>query len=342
VQFQDRRLLHLLLLLLPGTAWLLLFFVAPLAIVLLYSFLERGTYGGVEWQWTLENYQRLLGENPDWLSLVLALSVTLAAWVVYTRASWFASPLVPRARGLLLLLPVGAAWRNALVQVVDPIYLSVFERSLLLALFTTVACLVVGYPLAFFTATRSPRWRNLLLLLVIIPFWTNFLVRIYAWIVLLRNEGVVNTLLQSLQIISDPLDLLFNSFAVSIGLVYGYLPFMVLPLYSSIERLDFSLLEAAQDLGANDLRTFYRVVLPLTCRGIVAGCLLVFIPAVGEFVTPDILGGAKTLMMGNLVQNQFLAARNWPFGSVLSIVMMAIVVLPIVVYFRVGDRQLES
>ncbi len=281
MRFQFRRLLNLLLLLLPATAWLLLFFIVPLAIVLLYSFLERGTYGGVDWQFTLVNYQRLF----------------------------------------------------------EPIYWVVFGRSLWLALLTTVACLLVGYPLAFFTATRSPRWRNTLLLLIIIPFWTNFLVRIYAWIVLLRNEGVINILLQSLQIVSEPLDLLFNSFAVAIGLVYGYLPFMVLPLYATIERLDFSLLEAAQDLGANDLRTLWRIVLPLTWRGVVAGSLLVFIPAVGEFVTPDILGGAKSIMMGNLVQNQFLAARNWPFGSVLSIAMMAIVIAPIVIYFRVSDQN---
>ncbi len=281
MQFQLRRRLQLLLLLLPGTAWLLLFFLAPLGIVLLYSFLERGTYGGVQWQWTLENYQRLF----------------------------------------------------------DPIYGVVFWRSLQLALFTTLACLLVGYPLALFTATRSPRWRNTLLLLIIIPFWTNFLVRIYAWVVLLRSEGVINVLLQSLHLIDEPLNLLFNSFAVGVGLVYGYLPFMVLPLYASIERLDFSLLEAAQDLGANDLRTFWRIVLPLTRRGIVAGCLLVFIPAVGEFVTPDILGGARAIMMGNLVQNQFLAARDWPFGSVLSMAMMAVVLVPILVYFRVGDRQ---
>ena len=281
MQFQLRRRLQLLLLLVPGTAWLLLFFLAPLGIVLLYSFLERGTYGGVQWQWTLENYQRLF----------------------------------------------------------DPIYGVVFWRSLQLALFTTLACLLVGYPLALFTATRSPRWRNTLLLLIIIPFWTNFLVRIYAWVVLLRSEGVINVLLQSLHLIDEPLNLLFNSFAVGVGLVYGYLPFMVLPLYASIERLDFSLLEAAQDLGANDLRTFWRIVLPLTRRGIVAGCLLVFIPAVGEFVTPDILGGARAIMMGNLVQNQFLAARDWPFGSVLSMAMMAVVLVPILVYFRVGDRQ---
>ncbi|MDB9314369.1 ABC transporter permease [Spirulina sp. CS-785/01] len=281
-QLEFRKTLNLFTLLFPATFWLILFLIIPLIIVLVYSFLERGTYGGVEWIFTLEHYLRL----------------------------------------------------------VKPIYWVVFFRSLWLALLTTFACLIVGYPLAFFIATRSPRWRNVLLLLVIIPFWTNFLVRIYAWIIVLRQEGVVNVLFQSLNIIDQPLDLLFTSFAVSIGLVYGYLPFMILPLYATIERFDFSFIEAAQDLGANDLRTLLRVVLPLTTRGMLAGSLLVFIPAVGEFITPDILGGAKTLMMGNLVQNQFLSARNWPFGSVLSMVMMAIVLAPILISFRLAeDRQ---
>ncbi|TVQ52523.1 MAG: ABC transporter permease [Spirulina sp. DLM2.Bin59] len=280
----NRRRLNLAVLVIPATIWLFFFFVLPLLMVLLYSVLERGIYGGVNWQFTLSNYQRLL----------------------------------------------------------NPIYWGVLGRSLWLALFTTVACLLIGYPLAFFIASRPPQWRNTLLLLVIIPFWTNFLVRIYAWIIILRREGVINVLLSSLNLIDQPLDLLFNSFAVTIGLVYGYLPFMILPLYATIERFDFSLLDASQDLGANDLKTFVRIVLPLTLRGIVAGCLLVFIPAVGEFITPDILGGAKTIMMGNLVQNQFLGARHWPFGSVLSIVMIVIVLIPILIYFRIADEKLKA
>ncbi|WP_017306056.1 ABC transporter permease [Spirulina subsalsa] len=276
-----RQKINLSILLFPATFWLMLFFLLPLLIVFLYSFLERGTYGGVSWVFTLENYQRLI----------------------------------------------------------NPIYWGVLTRSLSLAFLTTAICLLVGYPLAFFIATRPPRWQNPLLLLIIIPFWTNFLIRIYAWIIILRNEGVVNTLLQSLNLINQPLDLLFNSFAVSIGLVYGYLPFMVLPLYATLEKFDFSLIEASHDLGANDLKTLIRVVLPLTFRGIIAGSLLVFIPAVGEFITPDILGGAKSIMIGNLVQNQFLGARNWPFGSVLSIVMMAIVLAPILLYFRNSENS---
>lgn len=276
---ENRKRTTLLILLLPATIWLTIFFILPLLIVLIYSFLERGTYGGVAWEFTFRNYQRL----------------------------------------------------------VNPLYLNIFFRSVGLAALTTVACLLIGYPLAFFVATRPPRWRNLLLFLVIIPFWTNFLVRTYAWIVILRAEGVINTFLQTLNLIDQPLDLLFTPFAVIIGLIYGYLPFMILPLYATLERFNFSLIEAAHDLGANDFRTFFRVIFPLTFKGIIAGSILVFIPALGAFITPDILGGAKTLMVGNVIQNQFLQARNWPFGSALSMILMLLVIAPVVIYFRTEE-----
>lgn len=284
MNLKNRQHINLLLLSFPAIAWLIMFFVLPLLIIFAYSFLERGTYGGVTAVFTLSNYQRLF----------------------------------------------------------DEVFLGVIARSIWLAFLTTLACLLVGYPLAFFIATRPPRWRNALLLLVIIPFWTNFLVRTYAWMVLLQNQGVVNTALQSLKIISEPLTLLFTPLAVAIGLIYGYLPFMVLPLYSSIERFNFSLVEAAQDLGANDIRTFWRVFLPLTTKGIVAGSILVFVPSVGAFITPDILGGAKTIMVGNLIQNQFLKARDWPFGSALSVLLTLIVLIPVLIYFRVADETERS
>jgi spermidine/putrescine transport system permease protein len=280
---KTRQHTNLSLLLFPATAWLIIFFVVPLLIILFYSFLERGTYGGVTWIFTLSNYQRLF-------------SITDGG-----------------------------------------IYLGVLGRSLGMAFLTTTACLLIGYPLAFFIATRSPKWKNTLLLLVIIPFWTNFLVRTYAWMILLQNKGVINVALQSLQIIDEPLTLMFTPFAVIIGLIYGYLPFMILPLYSTIERFNFTLVEAAQDLGANDLRTLGWIVLPLTMRGIVAGSLLVFIPTVGAFITPDILGGAKTIMVGNLIENQFLKARNWPFGSALSMLLMTLVLIPILIYFHISE-----
>lgn len=152
--------------------------------------------------------------------------------------------------------------------------------------------------------------------------------------IILRSEGMINTMLQSLNLIQEPLNLLFTPFAVIVGLIYGYLPFMILPLYATIERLNFSLVEAAQDLGANQIRTFFRIILPLTLPGIIAGSILVFIPALGAFITPDILGGAKTVMVGNLIQNQFLQARDWPFGSALSMGLMVLVLIPVMIYFR--------
>lgn len=278
---ETRKTKTLLILLLPATIWLLIFFVIPLIIVLIYSFLERGIYGGVTWEFTLKNYQRLA----------------------------------------------------------DDLYLNIIWRSLGLASLTTLICLIIGYPVAFLIATISGRWRNLLLFLVIIPFWTNFLVRTYAWMVILRSEGVINTILQSLNLIQDPLNLLFTPFAVIVGLIYGYLPFMILPLYANIERLNFSLVEAAQDLGANHIKTFFRIILPLTLPGIMAGSVLVFIPALGAFITPDILGGAKTVMVGNLIQNQFLQARDWPFGSALSMGLMILVLIPVMIYFRSSNMD---
>ncbi len=223
------------------------------------------------------------------------------------------------------------------VRLCNPTYVEILLRSVGLALGTTVVCLLLGYPLALWMVTQPRPWRTVFLLLVIIPFWTNFLVRTYAWMVLLGQRGVINSLLMGLGVISEPLNLLFTPLAVWIGLVYGYLPFMILPLYSNLEKFDFSLVLAAQDLGANFGQILYRVLIPLSMRGIGVGCLLVFIPAVGAFVTPDILGGAKSLMVGNLVQNQFLKTLDWPLGAALSVVLMALILLPILLYLRLGE-----
>ena len=197
----------------------------------------------------------------------------------------------------------------------------------------TVLCLLLGFPLALFIS-RARKWREIYLYLVILPFWTSFLVRTYAWLFLLRDTGLLNTILQSLGIIREPLPLLYNNGAVLLGLVYGNLPFMILPLYATLERLDPALLEAAADLGAKPLAALLRVVIPLAGPGIRAGSILVFIPCVGAFLTPDLLGGGKTVMIGNLVQNQFTTARDWPFGSAVSLALMAIVVLLVVVFLR--------
>ena len=241
-------------------------FLAPLGIVLVYSGLTRGAYGGFSEPWTAESYTRLI----------------------------------------------------------DPLYLVILLRSLWIATASTLGCLLLGFPLALFIS-RSGRRKNLYLSLVILPFWTSFLVRTYAWMFLLRDTGLVNATLQKLGLIHDPLPLLYNDGAVIIGLVYSYLPFMVLPLYATLERLDKSLLEAAADLGARPLQAMWRVVMPLCAPGIRAGFVLVFIPCLGAYLTPDLLGGGKSVMVGNLIQNQFTSARDWPFGSALSLVLMGIV-----------------
>ncbi len=220
----------------------------------------------------------------------------------------------------------------------DPLYINIFIRSIWFALLTTVLCLLVGYPFAYFIARRSERWRAALLLLVMIPFWTNFLVRTYAWELLFRKEGPVNSVLQWAGVIDQPLQMLFTDEAVVVGLVYGFLPFMVVPLYAAIEKFDFSLIEAAQDLGAGTFYTLRRILIPLTMPGILAGSILVFIPVVGSYVTSDILGGGKTIMIGNTIQNAYLHNGNWPFGSAMSIVLMALVTIATVIYFRVAQR----
>ena len=274
--------LQTLLLIFPSLFWLVVFFAIPLIIVFVYSFLKRGPYGQVVWEFNLNNYARFF----------------------------------------------------------DPLYLKIFARSFKIAGITTVVSLLLGYPMAYWIATRSPKWRNILLLLLMIPYWTNFLVRTYAWILILRDSGLINSLLMGWGVIAEPLPLFGNDFAIIVGLVYGWFPSMVLPCYAAIERLDFSLVEAAQDLYANELRAFARVVIPITMPGIIAGSILVFIPSLGAYVTPDLLGGAKSVMIGNVIQSQFLTVRDLPFGSAFSFVLMVIMLGATLIYFRVGARTL--
>lgn len=250
-------------------------FLLPLSIILAYSFLSRGAYGGVIAEATLENYTRLF----------------------------------------------------------DPLYGAILLRSIFVATYVTVACLLLGFPLALFIA-NSGRRRNLYLQLVMLPFWTSFLVRTYAWMFLLRDTGLINTALQSLGLISKPLPLLYNEGAVFVGLVYGHLPFVVLPIYASLERMDRSLVEAAADLGATPWMTTLRVILPLSSSGLFAGAILAFIPSLGAYLTSDLLGGGKTVLAGNLIQSQFTTARDWPFGSALSLVLMLCVLLLLIVWMR--------
>ena len=214
-----------------------------------------------------------------------------------------------------------------------PIYLQIFWRSLWMAVVTTVLCLAISYPAAYYIAVTAPaRRRNLLLGLVVVPFWTSFLIRTYAWMFLLRTEGLINEALLGAGLITQPLELLYNNFAVLIGLVYGEIPFMILPIYASLEKLDLSLLEASADLGAPRASTFLRVTVPMTMPGIVAGIILVFVPSLGQFIVSDLLGGARTILAGNLIQNQFAVARNKPFGSAIAFELTAAVLALLFAY----------
>lgn len=265
----------------PALLWLVIFFIAPVIIVILISVMTRGSGGNPELPLTLEHYNRTFG-----------------------------------------------------------VFSSVLHRSLWIAFLTTMVCLLMGYPLALFIRTRQSRFaKRFALFLIILPFWTNFLVRTYAWRMLLGREGLINNLLLGIGIIPEPIQLLNTEFAVLLGLVYGFLPFMVLPIYASVERFDFRYVEAAHDLGANYWHTFWRVMLPMTLPGVLAGCVLVFIPAIGSFVTPDLLGGTQGLMIGNLIQSQFRGTGNLPLGAAVSVVMLSLVLVPLFVYIRSGGEK---
>jgi spermidine/putrescine transport system permease protein len=225
------------------------------------------------------------------------------------------------------------------LRLFDPLYLAIFFRSAVLAAVATLLCLLLAFPAALFIS-RARRRKYLYLQLVMLPFWTSFLVRTYAWLFLLRDTGLINTVLESAGIIHGPLPLLYNSGAVLLGLVYGYLPFMVIPIYATLERLDPALLEAAADLGARPWAALFRVVVPLSRPGIAAGSILVFIPCLGAYLTPDLLGGGRVVLVGNLVQNQFTAARDWPFGSAVSMLLMALVTLAVWRYLRRQGEEL--
>lgn len=263
----------------PGALVMLSSFFVPLLIVLGYSFLSRGPYGGVMRPWSMESYGRIF----------------------------------------------------------DSLYLTILWRSVWIAAVATAGCLLMAFPLALYIA-RATAHKTLLLNLVMLPFWTSFLIRTYAWMFLLRDTGLINTALQAAHVIHEPLPLLFNTGAVILGLVYGYLPFMVLPLYATLEKLDPALLDAAADLGASPWAALWRVVVPISRPGMIAGCLLVFIPCLGAYLTPDLMGGGKTVMIGNLVQNQFTTSRDWPFGAAISLLLMGMVLL---VMRALGDKGEE-
>jgi spermidine/putrescine transport system permease protein len=271
----------------PGLAWMVIFLIIPLVLIVVLSFAWRGEYGPVDWG---ANAREFFGR----LSL------------------------------------------DNYLRLADPLYMGVLWTSLKMAAVTTGICLVVGYPVAYYLARSGNRFRNLLLFLLLIPFWTNFLIRVYAWMLLLRTQGLINNGLLAVGLIPEPLQIMYTPTAVMIAMVYEFLPFMILPLYTSLEKLDPALLEAASDLYARPVRTFLRVTLPLSLPGVIAGTILVFIPTMGMFVVPDLMGGARTALVGNLVRQQFLAARDWPFGAAASMVLMALTLLATVVYTRVS------
>lgn len=273
---RESRVVQGLLLISPANVYLFVFMVLPLILVVVLSFLSRGTYGEVEFTFNASNYARLF----------------------------------------------------------DPIYGKIMVFSLGVGLGTTVITILIGYPLAYYIARSPVRQRSVLLFLILVPFWTNFVIRTYAWIMILRGGGFLDSILQSLHVTSEPLGLMYTPTAVMIGMVYEFLPFMILPLYTSLEKIDNSLLEAAADLGAPPWRVFLRVTLPLSVPGMIAGTILVFIPAMGMFVIPDLMGGAKTILIGNVIRNQFLTARDWPFGAAASMILMIMTVVVTMYYTR--------
>lgn len=297
----------------PAMFWMVFFFILPVLIVLVMSFMTR-TRGGGALPFTGEAYADIFGEFYELDEIQAGFADFEAAETATERREIVAEIIEPdNGRARVLMNSIG------------------------FALATTLICLVVGYPLAYFISTRKSNLaRSFALFLVILPFWTNLLVRTYAWRVMLGREGVINNVLVGLGIIAEPLELMFTQGAVLVGLVYVFFPFMVLPIYTSIERFNFRLVEAAYDLGANDWSAFWRVVWPGTLPGVIAGSILVFIPSIGAYVTPDLLGGSSgnTLMVGNLIARWFGGNGNWPRGSAMSVVLMAIVLFAAWLYVR--------
>ena len=286
---------------------------------------------GEEVERQLERSQRrrgLLLAAPAYLYMVLFFAVPLLIVLVYsfaTRTSTGSTSL--------------SGWNlDAYRRLSEDFIVDSVVRSSVFALITTGICLLVGYPYAYFAATRSPLVRNLMLVAVMIPFWTNFLVRNYAWRLLLSSGGPVSSLSETLGL--GETNLLFTRTAIIIGLTYSFLPFMVLPLYASIERIDWRLVEASRDLYSTGTQSFRKIVLPLSLPGIIAGSILVFVPSLGAYVTPEILGGGRDPMLGSVIVTQFLTARNWPVGASMSFVLMAVMLASTIVYFRAGGKNL--
>ena len=292
------------------------------------GFTGRSAVVAVPWLWLL-----LFFLIPFLIVLKISFAETQLAVPPYT-------PMFEWVDGKYLQLKLSFA--NYLFLLQDSLYLQAFLSSLKVAAISTVFCLLIGYPMAYGVARADASWRNMLLLLIVLPFWTSFLLRVYAWIGLLRNNGVINNVLMALGIIDEPIVMLQTDFAMYVGIVYSYLPFMILPLYSNLEKHDQTLLEAAADLGCRPFHAFLKVTLPLSKPGIIAGSMLVFIPAIGEFVIPRLLGGANSPMIGRVLWDEFFLNRDWPVASAVAIALLLLLVIPIIVFQRYQAQELEG
>ena len=264
-----------------------------------------------------------------WLLIFFLIPFLVVAKISFSVAAIARPPYLPIVEWVDGFFRINLNFGNYLFLLEDPLYVAAYLGSVKIAGISTLIALVIGYPMAYLIARSEPDRRNLLLMLVVLPFWTSFLLRVYAWIGFLKSNGVINNFLMSIGIIDEPLVMLQTDFAVYVGIVYTYLPFMILPLYANLVKLDEAYLEASADLGARPVTTFFTVTMPLSLSGIIAGCMLVFIPAVGEFVIPALLGGPDTLMIGQVLWNEFFSNRDWPIASAVAIVMLFVLVIPI-------------
>lgn len=277
-----------------------------------------------------------------WLTLFFLAPFALVLKISLSEAAISIPPYGPLVEYADQTLQIFLNLGNYLFVFSDSLYFAAYWGSIKTALVATLACLLLGYPMAYAMARAPGRWQLILLLLVMLPSWTSFLIRIYAWMGILSNTGLINNSLLWLGVIDTPLQMMNTQLAVIIGIVYAYLPFMVLPLYAHLVRLDTALLEAASDLGSRKFNTFIKITLPLSVGGIMAGCMLVFIPAVGEFVIPELLGGPDTLMIGKVLWEEFFLNRDWPVASALAMVMLLLLLIPIVMFHRYQSRELEQ
>ena len=274
-----------------------------------------------------------------WLILFFFLPFLIVLWVSTSFVVIAQPPYTHLSEDGTFTLNIGDSFGRLFS---DALYIKAYVNSLQVAAVSTIFCLVIAYPMAYGMARCSHSTRNILLMLVVLPFWTSFLIRVYAWIGLLKNNGLINDILISLHIVDSPINMMNTNFAVYLGIIYSYLPFMILPLYANLEKMDLSLIEAATDLGCRPLKAFFAITVPLSFPGIVAGSMLVFIPAVGEYVIPELLGGPSSLMIGRILVNEFFSNRDWPTASAVAVAILIALVGPLMIYQKYQDKELEK